>query len=236
MRWLILSALLGYLSSCTQCDECDLFADEPTISLEIFNQDSLTQINALIEDISVEIDAADLSIATLDSTRLAIADTIQALTVLIDSGEVAFESDLLNFESLLTTVNIDYSLDSTQAIILDSINAIYASAQSELESGLTRIDTLINLETGSFIVNTDSVTSYDLPLSPSANQVSLQLVVGSERLDISLAYETELYEDEDSRVGYLARNISLVNHSFDSLSIDCEENCISANGKIVAYH
>ena len=31
-------------------------------------------------------------------------------------------------------------------------------------------------------------------------------------------------------------NKSLVSHSFDSLSLDCEENCISTNGKIVAYH
>ncbi|CAN0588656.1 unnamed protein product, partial [Laminaria digitata] len=105
-----------------------------------------------------------------------------------------------------------------------------------LEAGLTRIDTIYDLDTDNFIVNTDSTELYSLPLSPGLNNVNYSLSIAQKRFDVSVSYETELYEDEKSRVGYLARNIAVVSHSFDSLTVDCTENCISTNGKIVAYH
>jgi len=236
MRWLMVIAVLGYLSGCTPCDECDIFVSEPTISLEIFNQDSLTQVTQLLEEIEEDIDATTLSLVSLDSSRTAIGDSIEVVVAIIDTGNVSLGPTLDILQSELLAVNSNYSVDSLLAVELDSINELFNDAMSELEAGLTRIDTLFNLDGGSYITNTDSSVSFNLPLSPTDNQVNYRLTIGSERIDLSLTYDTELYEDEKSRVGYLARNISLVSHSFDSLNIDCEENCISTNGKIVAYH
>lgn len=236
LKWLILCLSIVYLSGCTQCDECDILVSEPTVPLQIFNQDSLNQVGTLLTTLSAQSEALDLQVAELESTRSLLEDSVIVLTNLIAQDSTQYEATLASVNILLADVNLSYSRDSTSLAEVTSQSELYASALSDLEAGLTRIDTIYDLDTDNFIVNTDSTELYSLPLSPGLNNVNYRLSIAQKRFNVSVSYETELYEDEKSRVGYLARNIAVVSHSFDSLTVDCTENCISTNGKIVAYH
>lgn len=227
---------MAYLSGCTQCDECDILVSEPTVPLQIFNRDSLIQVSDILAALSPQIDQLASQVDAMEIDRTALADSINVLTELIAADSTQYEGALGAISMLLANLNTTYSQDSARLAALVSDNDFYTSAISELELGLTRIDTIYDLDTDNFIVNTDSVGLYNLPLAPGLNNVNYLLIIGPERFDISLSYDTELFEDEKSRVGYLARNIAVAGHSFDSLTVDCTLNCISTNGKIVAYH
>ncbi len=236
IKWLILSLSLMYLSSCTQCDECDILVSEPTVPMQIFNQDSLGQVSARLTDLGTQIEALDLQVTELESTRSLFEDSAALLTELIALDSTQYEATLASVKLLLTDIKFFYSRDSSSLAGLTAQNELFTTALVDLEAGLTRIDTIYDLDTHNFIVNTDSTELYSLPLAPGLNSVNYRLVIGQKRFDLSITYETELYQDEKSRVGYLARNIAVAGHSFDSLTVDCTENCLSTNGKIVAHH
>ncbi|MEQ9298465.1 MAG: hypothetical protein RIF33_07875 [Cyclobacteriaceae bacterium] len=236
LKWLVLCTSIVYLSGCTQCDECDILVSEPTVPLQIFNQDSLSQVSTLLTTLSTQIEALDLQVTELETTRSSFEDSVTVLTDLIAQDSIQYEATLASVNDLLASINASYSRDSLSLADLTEQNELYTTALSELETGLTRIDTIYDLDTDNFIVNTDSTELYSLPLSPGLNTINYRLIIGQRRFDLSIVYETELYEDEKSRVGSQARNIAVASHSFDSLTVDCTENCISTNGKIVAYH
>jgi hypothetical protein len=236
LKWFALIISIAYLSGCTQCDECDILVNEPTVPLVIFNQDSLNQVGILLTTLAGQIEELNSQVSELQINRAFIGDSVVVLTDLIAQDSIQYETALTAINALLSSLDITYDQDSTTLAALVVESQLFTNALSELESGLTRIDTIYDLDTDNFIVNTDSTDLYSLPLSPGLNSVNYLLVIGQQRFEISLSYETELYEDEKSRVGFLARNIAVASHSFDSLAVDCNENCISTNGKIVAYH
>ncbi|MEQ8712130.1 MAG: hypothetical protein RIC80_03885, partial [Cyclobacteriaceae bacterium] len=218
IKWLILSLSLMYLSSCTQCDECDILVSEPTLPMQIFNQDSLSQVSTRLTELTTQIEALDLQVTELESTRSLFEDSAALLTELIALDSTQYEATLASVKLLLTDIKFFYSRDSSSLAGLTAQNELFTTALVDLEAGLTRIDTIYDLDTDNFIVNTDSTELYSLPLAPGLNNVNYRLVIGQKRFDLSITYETELYQDEKSRVGYLARNIAVAGHSFDSLT------------------
>lgn len=235
-KWVFLLVSTLYISSCTQCDECDILVSEPTVPLQIINQDSLNETSTVLEVLTTEIVALKEQLAELETNRSTFEDSVEVLKNLLAQDSIQYESTLSAVNALIVDISTSYTLDSLNLSALESTRDDYTSALADLESGLTRIDTIYDLATDNFIVNTDSSALYNLPLSIVTNLVNYRLIIGSEHFDLAISYETELYEDEKSRVGYLARNIEVVSHSFDSLTVDCTENCISTDGKIVAYH
>lgn len=235
-KWVFLLVSTLYISSCTQCDECDILVSEPTVPLQIINQDSLNETSTVLEVLTTEIVALEEQLAELETNRSTLEDSVEVLKNLLAQDSIQYESTLSAVNALIADISTSYSLDSLNLSALESTSEDYALALADLEGGLTRIDTIYDLATDNFIVNTDSSALYNLPLSIVTNMVNYRLIIGSEHFDLAISYETELYEDEKSRVGYLARNIEVVSHSFDSLTVDCTENCISTDGKIVAYH
>lgn len=236
LKWLIISLSITYLSGCTQCDECDVLVSEPTLPMQIFNQDSLSQVSARLTELAPQIEALETQLAELVTNRSFFEDSVSLLTELTSQDSSQYASTLQAVSALLAEIKMAYTRDSASQASLVSASDIFSAALAQLEAGLTRIDTIYDLDTDNYIVNTDSTELYSLPLSPGLNNVNYRLVIGQKRFDLSLTYETELYQDEKSRVGYIARNIAVAGHSFDSLTVNCTENCLSTNGKIVAHH
>jgi hypothetical protein len=236
LKWAFLILSTVYLSACTQCDECDVLVSEPTLPLQVFNQDSLNKVAGLLPELAAQVEALDAQLTALETVRSTFEDSVNVLTNLIAQDSTQYELTLVSVNTLLADIQTAYVRDSIQLATLQSTSQSYAIALSELVAGLTRIDTIYDLDTDNFIVNADSTEVYSLPLAAGLKSVNYRLVIGDDRFDIAITYDTEFYEDEKSRVGYLARNIAVASHSFDSLTVDCNENCISTNGKIVAYY
>lgn len=235
-KWGLFIFTLLSINACTRCDECDILVSEPTVPLQVFHQDSLQQINALLPELGLQIQELDSLMAASNASRLQLEDSVQTLSDLIAQDSTQYVAQLDLVSQTLAQLNAALTQDSVSLAALQQINDDYNTALDELTLGLTRIDTIYDLDTDSFIVNADSTEIYNLPLAPGLGEVRYLMVIGPDRFELTVTYSSELYQDEKSRVGYIARNIAVAHHSFDSLTVDCTENCISTDGKIMVYH
>ncbi|MEO9484952.1 MAG: hypothetical protein ABJG47_15940 [Ekhidna sp.] len=117
---------------------------------------------------------------------------------------------------------------------LDSINAVYSSTQSTMNSGLLKVDQVAFLGANSSLTFEDSATAWTIPLSYNGAFTQYEVTIAGVTETIELTYDNYQEVDQERNVLIRAENIRVVNTSYDSL-INCEENCVDGETTLTFY-
>ncbi|MEQ8471837.1 MAG: hypothetical protein RIC35_11655 [Marinoscillum sp.] len=235
LTWLVL------MWACDPCEDCGQPLEyDPSVKMIFINQDSIVSIKDSIlfnTDSIARIDTVRLSLA--DSVRT-LTDTINALNLLISSGNTQYVAQKNRF------VGISDSLD----VVVDTLN-IYKTRIRSLNTEMNKVISAINggsiqLSEVLLVTNNinlffeDSMKSFSLPLLigevGSEQETSYRVIIVEDTFYISLQYSS--YETVDAaRVARIrTRNIDTVSHSFDSLNINCRTaDCLSDETTLTVY-
>ena len=167
--------LIVVVFSCS--DEAELFFNEPNVKVQFFNIDSLSKLEdslAILDD-SIKI-IAHYDTLWNDSIKV-LNDTISSLTILIDSGQIDLETNKILFEQNLLLVLSNDSIYSEKDRLLDSVRSIISARISDVSSGKMLLSTLRNTENGESLNYTDSMYSYSIPLSMTADFTSYDMEI-----------------------------------------------------------
>ena len=211
--------LIVVVFSCS--DEAELFFNEPNVKVQFFNIDSLSKLEdslAILDD-SIKI-IAHYDTLWNDSIKV-LNDTISSLTILIDSGQIDLETNKILFEQNLLLVLSNDSIYSEKDRLLDSVRSIISARISDVSSGKMLLSTLRNTENGESLNYTDSMYSYSIPLSMTADFTSYDMEIDGKIYQLEFEYKRINKEDEKSRITITAYNITIRHHTFESIKVIC---------------
>ncbi len=232
----ILLVILLMQIGCAECIDCDVLNSEPTLSFSFINQRAINEQSLTVDSLSHETNTLDSNLVVIEDSLAIVVDSLAIVQDSIDAGNVDYEQAALQLQVLedsLGQLQLQLEMLFTQT---DSLLDLSNSQLAILAEGLTRIDSLIALSNGNVISYQDSAAVFSVPLSIQQPETMLRLVLPVQAFFIDFRYQLIPYEDDKSRIGFVAEDIEIVSHTFDSIQFNCVNNCTSNGSTVVAYY
>ncbi|MFZ9044978.1 MAG: hypothetical protein ACO2ZZ_03865 [Cyclobacteriaceae bacterium] len=204
------------------CEEAFEFKsyEDPVVTYQFIDADSIYQlqlINNKSEDSILLLKQLQIS---LDSSLIAITDSITAIEIAIDSGNNSFNN--IRSELSVRYTNDSIYLLNIKILITDyqlSMDSI-ASIQSGLNEGFILLDFVAPQFGVSYIETfTDSMNAYVLPLNTTDTISRYIIGISSKEYSLSLTHENKEFITADLGVKIGIDQLMVYHSNFDSVSL-----------------
>lgn len=224
--------------ACDPCEECgEPLLYDPLVGVVFINWDSAKTLNNLIKINSDSVQAnSKQRTAFLDSIG-ELRDSLEVIRLLLDSGYLEYEDEEVFLDQLIADLQVE-------ADTLESINRRISTTTRDLNSilsvinsGNMQVEQITILTNSSILTYEDSAKKYNLPLLMTANESSYKIRIGDLVDTISFSYQLENSVDDARVFRRRAKEIHLVNHTFDSLAgPKCKtDECLSNETTFTVY-
>lgn len=234
----ILFVWLTLAWACDPCDDCgEPLVYDPKVKLVFINQDSASQLNDSIGNVSDSVNENKLTLALVKDTSAFYRDSLQTIDSLVAAGETEYldEQEALNetLDSLSTQSDSLTSWNRQLNTLKSDLNAILTT----INAGKVMLDEVILVEANQQVIFEDTLSSFGFPLllADGPGQSSFEILLAGKEYTIAFEYATfeELGADRILRV--LATDVSVTEYTgFDSLKINCE-TCLSNETTVTLY-
>ena len=178
---------------------------ESFVSLKFINQDSLNNVRSLIA-------AINDSITTIDS-RITAIDTAENRLDLQD------EKDSLN--------DVKSGLEDRKTK--------WSSVRSTISGGKVKIDSIVGVGTGKYIIFDDSLSSYTVPINSNADNSFFRIYLSTRNDELILSHTIESVFIEN-QLRAVASNLGVIDATYDSILITCADTtCYTNEAELTIY-
>ena len=229
----IVFGLSLFVMSCDPCEgeKCgEPVVFEPTVGMVFINQDSLNSIDDSLARIVFNDSALTVHVNTLNMLR----NRLGEVQIGLDTGNTSLETEKNEILLLIDDNQADSLLFATKNLGSEIALPILNTTKSTITSGLLLVSNIYIPEAGTALSFSDSAMSWHLPLSFGGTFFKYQLMIDKEIFTIELDYENFTEVDEKGNALIKAKDIQIINHSFDDLEI-CEENCVYDEASFIFY-
>ncbi len=228
---LFLSLLI--LSSCDECNDCDLKITEPRISVTFINADSLFTLTQLSDSLGLMLDSLQNESDTLESHRDFLSDSLINVEIGIDSGNVSLQPFKDQLVLAIKDDSVLIASISNEITGADSVLQMYSGIMDLINSGSVLVDHITNVHNDLSINFDDSISSYTIPLNIHDTLSWFEVSIADQSYDLQLTHSNTEFVDGRRNVSIEISGIEIFTHSFDSVAIDCnQENC-KANETVI---
>ncbi|MBC6400157.1 MAG: hypothetical protein GDA42_04590 [Ekhidna sp.] len=221
--------LLLLITSCDPCSDCgEPFISEPTVKMIFINQDSIRSLDLAINSF----ESLDAKFTLVKANLAELRNSLRQIQESLDIGSDEYQDEKESLLKRIKQKQQDSLFYETQEIA--SKTSVLNTTKSIINSGLILVNQISIPEIDSIITYSDSAASWNFPLSFENKFSIYEVLIHDERFTIELDYETFAGADEDRNIRIRARNIQVIDASFDSLNI-CEQNCIDGEASFTFY-
>jgi len=192
------------------------------------NQDSIRSLDLAINSF----ESLDAKFTLVKANLAELRNSLRQIQESLDIGSDEYQDEKESLLKRIKQKQQDSLFYETQEIA--SKTSVLNTTKSIINSGLILVNQISIPEIDSIITYSDSAASWNFPLSFENKFSIYEVLIHDERFTIELDYETFAGADEDRNIRIRARNIQVIDASFDSLNI-CEQNCIDGEASFTFY-
>lgn len=231
MKNLLLSiSLFSFIMvSCDPCDDCSTITFEPTVQLIFINSDSLQAIDSTL----VAIESIDSALSANIDSLLVLRDSLNSIIDSIANGGLLSQQQSI-IESQISERRTDSTIFGTRYEEVFPLISVLTQTKSTINSGLMLVSNIDIPEIGSSLTYMDSSTFWNIPLSFNKDFTLYDITIDNEVYRIEFDYNNFTEVDQQRNVLVRAKDIRVINHSFDSLKA-CDDNCIDGEATFTFY-
>lgn len=231
MKNLLLSISLFsiIMVSCDPCEDCSTITFEPTVQLIFINSDSLQAIDSTL----VAIESIDSALSANIDSLLVLRDSLNSIIDSIANGGLLSQQQSI-IESQISERRTDSTIFGTRYEELFPLISVLTQTKSTINSGLMLVSNIDIPEIGSSLTYMDSSTFWNIPLSFNKDFTLYDITIDNEVYRIEFDYNNFTEVDQQRNVLIRAKDIKVINHSFDSLKA-CDDNCIDGEATFTFY-
>lgn len=235
----VLGVWIGIAYGCDPCDDCgEALVYDPTVNVVFVNQDSINQLEVIVDDNKDSITNLKSWKTDLADTISNLNDTIDALEELIDNGNTSYQTQLDYFESILDSAGVVRDSVTSYISQIQSINSDLNSLITLMENGKLQLTQVILLDNNTELVYEDSQKTFALPLLLGTvgeyGESSYEITIVDTTFNLYFSYETYESIDEARVARVRARDLTVLDN--DTVSVNCTTiECISDETTITVY-
>ncbi len=235
MRLLVvLTLLLGFMA-CSECEECDTAIGPPSASFFFIDGQLVKNLSDSASQATEVIALLDNEIDTLQTQTQIWSDSLSALSVLLDSGFIEFQTDSVAVAEIILQNNQQINLLSEQR---DSVSLVLSTIEvkkTSAENGEIVLDTVRNLSNQQFLSFTDTASNFILPLEIAAS-TSYSFSIDGGSYQLNLGYDLLQEQNIEREIVIRAANLAALSFNFDSVLVVCGSNeCVNNETDIICY-
>ncbi|MEM9326214.1 MAG: hypothetical protein AAGA85_11180 [Bacteroidota bacterium] len=227
MRSVIYSffVLLAFLSlwGCEECEECERVASAPFTNLVFINNTLFEDVVESIDLVEEEVDTLGAQVTLLEQEVTALREDSTRFSQSISEGETGLEDSLALTIEALTIAEVDLSEKAEQLSAeeaeLDSLSEI----QTTIESGAVVVSRIRNLRNGLEITNSDTLTSYQVPLEVEVDETNYELEIEGTTYDLTILYERAQTLNVERVLSITASSLFATSSNFEEVDVLCPE-------------
>ncbi|MDW3192364.1 MAG: hypothetical protein R8G66_08365 [Cytophagales bacterium] len=224
--------LLLLVWGCNDCEECVTTVDAPRVSFVFLNQTSLDTLNTDLGAIDASLTELQTMATSLTASNVTLDSLLDSLTARIARGMIELRDDSMATANKIEANNQLLTSNAESQNSLNTERSDLTSIIATVESGNLLVDTVTNIETGTFQTFADSATAYKLPLDPNNAAISYAFSIASMEYDLTVTYTTSTSQSARRNILVGAENIAYTTTSFDSVRVDPETNNTNATTTI----
>jgi TolA-binding protein len=212
--------------------------DDPFAIFNFVNADSIYQIGLINQNNQDSILALQSLEEQLDSSLLAISDSLGIIDMARDTGNLSFEELRSELIMLYSTDSTTLIATTTQINDLQEVISELNVLKNELAEGNIQLDYV----TAQFGLQrtetyTDSIAAYNLPLNINDTLSRYLIGITGDEYSLSLGHKNEEFITADLGVKIAINQIEWLETSFDSVTVSCKNsNCSSNVTTIICYY
>lgn len=224
---------------CDPCDECgEPLVYDPTVKVVFINQDSINQLNVIVNDNKSTITELKARITELKTGIDSLDDNLDALQDSIEAGKTQYQSLFDRYKFSQDSLIKIRSVVSKSNSELDSINKVLNTTISSMNNGNVQLTKVVLLNTGTELFYEDSMSRFSLPLLLGTvgeyTESNYEITIVDTVFNLDFSYVTYESIDEARVARVRARELTVLNN--DTVNVDnCNNECISDETTVTVY-
>lgn len=239
---LVLGICCVMLMWACEAERDDYVEREPTISIRLFNYDSLYKEGGVEDTLDLIEEELELLEDTLDyfqDSASVVEDSIVVLTKLINDGDESWMDEKEALEAEKDRLEALYEAFEKEDSIVSAHNTYWTAVKTKIEDGELLISSITNVMNDRTVVYEDSSEIWYLPLDMNADSSKMSLNIDGTEYLLTLYYSRDIITNAYDEVVVQTWGFDedmIFQSGFDSLFLNCETSeCIDKEAKIYAY-